>query len=207
MSTTQTSNTAPYKRPGAPKAVVGYKYATPSARYAKQPLKRWQKMELSMRARAAFDKLVKYGAIEQPAGLSVAKWFEQWKHEEQGRALKAAGPVSLNDCKQANVRDLETWFDTLAGNVTARTFDRALASEDVDEGRRQMRHHLTKELEKINAPILAAGGEPLGEGYAETLCKSVFKCGLEELPPECFTNLFATLRRRGASRAARCGNQ
>lgn len=200
MSTKQTSHTAPYKRPGAPKAVVGYTYATPSARYAKQPLKKWQKRELSMRARAAFDRLVKYGAIEQPEGLSVSAWFEQWKHAEQGRALKAAGPVSLNDCKQAHVRDLETWFDSLSGNVTPRTFDRALKSEDVDEGRRQMRHHLSEELEKINTPLAAAGCEPLAESYAETICQSTFKCGLDELPPECFPSLFATLRRRGNSR-------
>jgi hypothetical protein len=201
MSTTQTSGTAPYKRPGAPKEVVGYRYATPGARYAKQPLKKWQKRELSMRARKAFDKLVKYEAIEQPAGLSVSAWFEQWKHFEQGRALNAAGPVSLNDCKQAHVRDLETWFDSLGGTVTTRTVERAMKSEDVDEGRRQRIQRLQEMVDKFDKEL--PEGNKMGPNYARTVCRSVFKCDLDDLDPDHFPAVMATVRRRGEAKVAK----
>jgi hypothetical protein len=178
-------------------------FSVPSARYAKQPLRPWQKRELSMRAKVAFDQLVKYEAIEQPPGLSKSAWFEQWKHAEQGRALKLAGPVSLNDCKQANVRDLEIWFDTLAGKVTDKTFERALSAEDVDEGRRQRMQRLQELLDEINARLteLGVAAEDLMQmSYAATISQSVLKCPLTNLLPERFPAIMATVRKRGEAK-------
>jgi hypothetical protein len=179
---------------GAKKAYKRSGEFVPSARYAKQPLKPWQLTKLSLLAKQGFDKLRKCGAIECPQGLSESAWFKQWKQAEQGRALGAGGPVSLKDCKQAHVRTLETWFDALAGRVTERTFERALRSEDIDEQRRQMIHHIEEEAKELNAK-----GAAVSRGYAEVLCNALYKRTLDEADPVTqLPNVLATMRQRAA---------
>lgn len=188
---------------GAGRAEAGRSFRAPCAVYARQPLKTWQKRALSMAAREAFEKLRKYGAIEQPDGVSVSAWFESWKHAEQGRALAVAGeggPVSLNDCKQAHYRTLEIHFTSLSGRTTAQTFERAMESEETDEGRRQARHHLSEEIRRINEEL---GEEIITAAYVATICRAQFKCEPSQATPEQVINLLATVRRRGAAKIAK----
>jgi hypothetical protein len=162
----------------------------PSAAYARQPLKTWQKAALSMLAKKGFDKLLKFGAIEAPPAVSTSAFLKTWKHEEQGRALKMDGPVSLMDCKQAHYRTLEIHFQALAGQVTAKTFERALESEDLDEGRRQAMHHLNATLEEYDLDVK----------YAQTIARAQYKADLARLDPAQLINLLATIRRRGKTK-------
>lgn len=172
----------------------GEKAARPfvmSRRYAGQPLKQWQTQRLSILAKRGFDRVGKFA--ERPSDCaSDSAWFKQWKHEQQGRALKREA-VSLTEVFQRDYRDLEIHFQGLAGEVSARTFQRALASDEIDEGRRQILHHLRLECERWG----------LAWEYAETISRSLCGCELEQMDPEQVKKVLGIVRQRGAAKRAR----
>ena len=178
------------KKPG-PVARSGW---VPKKVWAGQPLKAWQLRDLSILAKTAWERLREAGAIEPPVGLAVTTWFKQWKHAEQARAVGRGSPegmtagISLCDCSQGDFRSLELHFKQLGGVLRSRDFERALRSEDKDEGVRQRLKRLDELLESRS----------LTREYALSVARPWFKVSaLEELEPRQVTDLMGRLRKRG----------
>lgn len=127
-----------------------------------------QKARLSILARAAYQH-------QKVQGMTV----EEWRHEI---SIRACG-CRISEAVQDHWADLKSAFEDLAGKPE-KAFKTQL--REGDNKRRVAMHKLTT--------ALAAKGLHLS--YAASICKTQFKCGLEEASAKQLWCLFYTVTNR-----------
>jgi len=125
------------------------------------------------------------GKAAAVAGVTGYKAVEEWRRAEQ---KKAFGLESLTDAYQADYPKIKAHFESLAkesGRALNTHFRAAF------NGKRQYRWLLDK--------ALAEAG--LQTGYAAAICRTQFKCDLDEASETQLKMLLFTVRNRGAAKA------
>jgi hypothetical protein len=135
-----------------------------------KPLTKEQKMRLSILARKA--------AWEQKQGLDN-KQLDAWRQEV---SIRACG-VRISEASQCHWADLKSAFEDLAG-APEQAFETQL--RDVDNKRRVA-------LWKLNQVLTEKG---LAPEYAGAICKTQFKCALEDASAKQLWCLFYTVKNR-----------
>lgn len=145
------------------------------------PLSKLQKADIAIAARAAFDAWEGRAAFEalNPEFTASAR-FEAWRRDEQ---IKAGGPRSLRAATQAHYGRLMAHFQALAGYAAAAARTRA---RDADNDRRIARYKLDQELRRHGLPA----------AYAGAICRTQYKCTLDEASAKQLWRLVFTVRSR-----------
>lgn len=105
--------------------------------------------------------------------------FEEWRHEA---ALYAAG-VRISEARQEHWAALKTEYQSRAGDEEG-AFRTAL--REGDNKRRVAMHKLTAELAR----------KGLAVGYAAAICRTQYKCPLDEASAGQLWRLFYTIKNR-----------
>lgn len=145
------------------------------------PLSNIQKRDISIAARRAYeawDGREAYEAINSES--SRTECFEAWRHVE---ARKAVGIESLREMTQAHFNRVLAHFEQLAGDVAGAARRRG---RDQDNDRRIALHKLKE----------ACQAADVGLSYAATLCRTQYRCALDEATTKQLWNLFYTVRNR-----------
>lgn len=149
-----------------------------------------QKREIAIAARRAYDAWAEREAFEAiNSEMSRSACFDAWRHVEQGKATggngsgPAGGIQSLCEMTQAHYAAVLAHFIALAGDP-ARA-DRVL-TRNQDNGRRIARYKLDQILRERGLPA----------GYAASICRSKFKCALDQASEGQIWKLFYDVRKR-----------
>jgi hypothetical protein len=154
------------------------------------PLSHLQKRDISIAARRAYDAWPEREAFEAiNPEMSRTACFDAWRRVEQG---KAVGIQSLREMTQAHFNRVLAHFEQLAGDAAGAERRRA---RDQDNDRRIALH-------KLKGACQAAD---VGLSYAATICRSQYRCGLDEASTKQLWNLFYTVRNRRAKTATPSG--
>jgi hypothetical protein len=131
-----------------------------------------QKAAICILAREAADRigLVFHGAAD----------LREWRCEQQ---FLAVGKESLTDCVQADYLKLKAWFLNLKGE----------SGRAVKTHLRDAVQEKTIALHKLKESCADRG---LKLSYAETICRSQFKCDLDQANAKQLWNLNFTVRNR-----------
>lgn len=145
------------------------------------PLSNLQKREIAIAARQAYLAWDGREAFELVnSDHSRTSCFESWRHVEQG---KAVGIQSLRECSQAHYGRILAHFQQLGGNVAGATRTRG---RDADNDRRVARYKLDQALRERG----------LETGYAAVICRTKYKCALDEATAAQLWKLFYDVRSR-----------
>lgn len=140
-----------------------------------------QKRDIAVAARRAYDRWPEREAFEAiNSEMSRSACFEAWRHVETG---KAVGIQSLCECTQAHYGRALAHFQELAGERATAT--RTLA-RDEDNGRRIAMWQLNQALRERD----------LGRGYAIVICRTQYRCELDQASAGQLWRLIYTVRNR-----------
>lgn len=140
-----------------------------------------QKRDISIAARRAYTGWPEREAFEAiNSEMSRTDCFEAWRRVEQG---KAVGIQSLREMTQAHFNRVLAHFEELAGDAAGAARRRG---RDQDNGRRIALHKLKE----------ACQAADVGLTYAATICRTQYRCGLDEATEKQLWNLFYTVRNR-----------
>lgn len=145
------------------------------------PLSKLQKADIARAARAAWEAWPEREAFEAiNAEFSASARFEAWRREEQS---KACGVRSLRAATQAHYGRLLAHFQALAGREAQAARTRA---RDADNDRRIARWKLDQALRERGLQV----------GYAAAICRTQFRCALDEAEAKQLWKLVFTVRNR-----------
>jgi len=145
------------------------------------PLSNLQKREIGQAAHAAWLACPDREALLAINGdMSATAVEKAWRHCEQG---KAVGIQSLCACTQAHYGRLLGHFQALAGHTAAADRTRA---RDADNDRRVALYKLEQALRQRGLSL----------GYAAAICKTQYKCTLEQASARQLWRLVYTVRSR-----------
>jgi hypothetical protein len=151
------------------------------------PLSNVQKRDISIAARRAYDAWPEREAFEAiNSEMSRTACFDAWRHVEAG---KAVGIQSLREMTQAHFNRVLAHFEALAGDTAGADRRRA---RDHDNDRRIALHKLKQACQEAD----------VGLTYAASICRSQYRCALDEATAKQLWNLFYTVRNRGKAKAA-----
>ena len=115
---------------------------------------------------------------------SLEQLFREWRHEQQ---LKACGKSSLRDCVQSDYLPLRAHFENLIGES-----DRALETH-----LRASSEPARIAMMKLRAACSEAG---LDLAYPAKICRTQYKCDLDEANAKQLWRLVFTVRNRKKKR-------
>ena len=144
--------------------------------YGTGPLSNVQKGKLCILARKAFDRI----GGDSTTGME----FAEWRKQEQWNAV---GKQSLRDCMQREYLRLVAHYEDLIGESGRAVTTHMRAGT---EPRRIAEHKLLEALKKAGLEI----------AYADTICRSKFKCHVEDASTAQLWKLYYDIRQRGASK-------
>lgn len=145
------------------------------------PLSHLQKREVAIAARAAYEAWPEREAFECiNSELSRSACFEAWRKAEQA---KAVGIHSLCAMTQAHYGRVLAHFQKLAGHEAAA---QRTTVRDADNERRIARYKLAEALRERG----------LAEAYAAAICRTQFRCTLDEASAKQVWKLVFTVRSR-----------
>lgn len=146
-----------------------------------------QKRDIAVAARRAYDRWPEREAFEAiNSDQSKTSCFDAWRHVETGKA--AGGTQSLCECTQAQYARVLAHFQRLADQESVAQHTEA---KDQDNPRRIA-------LWKLDEALRQRG---LGRGYAITICRSQYRCALDQASPAKLWRLIYTIRNRHKSTA------
>lgn len=145
------------------------------------PLTNDQKRQIGMLAHAAWQACPeRESLLESNPELSASAVEAAWRHVEQG---KACGIQSLRECSQDHYGRLKAHFLALGGQEQAAARTRV---RDADNDRRIARWKLNQELQTRG----------LAAGYAASICRTQYRCSLDEATAQQLWRLIYTVRSR-----------
>jgi hypothetical protein len=136
------------------------------------PLSLKQKRILAMNAREAFREI--------PQGDIDGQTFDEWRHSEVQRVCGKSG---FRCCDQDDYAPLMAHFKHLQGE------DGAALNWHVRSSGQPRRVAMAVLMRSI-------GQAGITRGYAEAICRSIFKCGLEEASESQLWKVNSTVRNR-----------
>lgn len=145
------------------------------------PLSNIQKREIAIAAHAAWLACpAREALLACNAEMSATAVETAWRHVEQGAAV---GIQSLREMTQAHYGRVLAHFRALAGDTTGA---QGLLARDQDNPRRIARYKLEQALRERG----------LGTGYAAQICRTQFRCTLDQASEKQLWNLVFTVRKR-----------
>lgn len=141
-----------------------------------------QKRDIAVAARRAYDRWPEREAFEAiNSDQSKTACFDAWRYVETGKAT--GGTQSLCECTQAQYARVLAHFQRLAGQEDIAQNTEA---KDQDNPRRIALWKLYEALRQRD----------LGRGYAITICRSQYRCELDQASAGQLWRLIYTIRNR-----------